>query len=227
MEAERRRDAGGEAYGPESIKVLSDLDAVRYRPGMYIGDTHDGSGLHNMVYAVAGNAINEGLAGDADLVSVALNSGGSVTVEDNGEGILAEIHPREGVSVAESIMTRFHFRAAGKFDEALGHFRQVGVYVVNALSMRLELTIWRGGQEHFMAFADGVPEAPLKAVKNAAGKTGTRVTFTPNPAIFSTVEFDYATLERRLRELAFLNAGIDIVLSDLRGARPIRSEFKI
>jgi DNA gyrase subunit B len=223
MEAARRSGAGGEAYGPENLKVLNAIDAVRKRPGMYIGDTGDGSGLHHMVYVVARNAINEGLAGHADLVSVALNSGGSVTVEDNGRGIPTEIVPQKGVSAAEFIMTGLG--PDNKFDET----RLPGphVHVVNALSARLELTVWRGGQEHFMAFADGVPEAPLKAIRSAAGKTGTRVTFTPSPAIFSMAEFDYATLEHRLRELAFLNSGVSIVLSDLRGAGPVKSEFKI
>jgi DNA gyrase subunit B len=225
MEAKRRRDAGGETFGPESIKVVKGLDAVRYRPGMYIGDTHDGSGLHNMVYEVAGNAINEALEGYADLVSVALDTGGSVTVEDNGRGIPTEILPREGVSAAEFVMTRLH-AGGGQFDEVKGRLRGAGLAVVNALSARLELTVWRGGQEHYMAFADGVSEAPLKAVKSAPGKTGTRVTFTPSPAIFSMVEFDYAALEHRFRELAFLNSGVNIRLSDLRGVEPIKSEFK-
>lgn len=214
-------------YDASSIKILRGLEAVRVRPGMYIGDTSNGSGLHQLVYEVLDNSTDESLVGGCNKISVSINKNGSVTVSDNGRGIPVDLHPEEGVSAAQVIMTQLH--AGGKFDQDAykisGGLHGVGVSVVNALSDWLELRVWKNGKEYFMRFNNGEPESPLSIVGNAGSKHGTEVTFYPSISIFTSIEFNFSELEHRLRELAFLNSSVEFRLTDQRCSEPKFSKF--
>ena len=212
-----------EEYGADSIQVLEGLEAVRKRPGMYLGDPHDGSALHHCIWEVVDNAVDEHLAGYTSTIEVDLNKDGSVSVTDYGRGIPVDLHPEEGVSAAEVIMTKLH--AGGKFDneayKVAGGLHGVGVSAVNAVSEWLHLEIHRQGKIWVQKYALGVPKSSLGAIGNSE-QTSTKVSFKPDLTIFTDViEFDFDMINTRLRRTAFLNGGLQIILRDLRGEEPV------